>query len=150
MSSVSAVAIAFWCVAMVPHAAAAQNVDALTSDMARAVAEEGLIGVTWSRTTPEGVTLGAAGLRDRVRQIPMQPGNRVQVGSVAKSLLATGVLMLATEGRVDLDAPAARYLPGVVVDNPWSSDAPLLVRHLLDHTGGFQDVHLRPIPVRKA
>ena len=127
---------------MVPRGAAAQNVDALTSDMARAVAEEGLIGVTWSRIAPEGVTLGAAGLRDRVRQIPMQPGDRVQVGSIAKALLATGVLMLATEGRVDLDAPAARYLPGVVVDNPWSSDAPLLVRHLLDHTGGLEDVHL--------
>jgi hypothetical protein len=100
------------------------------------------VGVTWSLVTPAGVTVGAAGIRDRSRNTPMQPHDRVQVGSVAKTLIATGVLMLVTDGRVALDAPVTLYLPDVRIDNAWERDAPLLVRHLLDHTGGVADVHL--------
>ncbi|MBA3891361.1 MAG: beta-lactamase family protein [Gemmatimonadaceae bacterium] len=119
-----------------------QSGDSLTASVARALSDEGLVGVTWSLVTPDGVTLGAAGIRDRSRNVPMQPHDRVQVGSVAKTLIATGVLLLVSEGRVVLDAPVARYLPDVRIDNRWERDAPLLVRHLLDHTGGLADVHL--------
>lgn len=123
----------------------AQAPDALTARMARALAEEGLIGVTWSLVTPDSITLGAAGIRDRGRNTPMRADNRVQVGSVAKTIIATGVLVLVTEGRVNLDAQVSRYLPDLPIDNPWQHDAPLLVRHLLDHTGGLADVHLRQV-----
>ncbi|MDX2208349.1 MAG: serine hydrolase domain-containing protein [Gemmatimonadales bacterium] len=119
-----------------------QAPDSLTARMARALTEEGLVGVAWSLVTPDSVTLGAAGIRDLGRNTPMLADNRVQVGSVAKTIIATGVLVLATEGRVDLDAPVAHYLPRLPIDNPWQADAPLLVRHLLDHTGGLADVHL--------
>ncbi|MDZ4258831.1 MAG: serine hydrolase domain-containing protein [Gemmatimonadales bacterium] len=119
-----------------------QAPDSLTARMARALTEEGLVGVAWSLVTPDSVTIGAAGIRDLGRNTPMRADNRVQVGSVAKTIIATGVLVLATEGRVDLDAPVAHYLPRLPIDNPWQADAPLLVRHLLDHTGGLADVHL--------
>jgi CubicO group peptidase (beta-lactamase class C family) len=72
----------------------------------------------------------------------MSPDDRVQVGSVAKTLVATGVLALVTQGRVDLDAPVARYLPNVLIDNQWEPESPLRVRHLLDHTGGLDDARM--------
>jgi len=89
----------------------AQPGDSLTAAVARAIAEEGLVGATWSLVTPWGVTLGAAGLKDRVRNAPIGPHDRVQVGSVAKTFIATGMLRLVTEGLVALDAPVAQYLP---------------------------------------
>ena len=116
--------------------------DLLTNSIEAVVVEEGLVGATWALVTPEGTTIGAAGLNDASRQLSMSPDDRVQVGSVAKTLLATGVLQLVTLGRIDLDAPLARHLPEVPIENPWDPESPLRVRHLLDHTGGLDDARM--------
>jgi CubicO group peptidase (beta-lactamase class C family) len=116
--------------------------DPLTRSIESALVEEGLVGATWALVTPEGTTIGAAGLNDASRQRPMSPDDRVQVGSVAKALIATGVLRLVTLGRIDLDAPVARYLPRVPIENRWEPESPLRVRHLLDHTGGLDDARM--------
>jgi CubicO group peptidase (beta-lactamase class C family) len=116
--------------------------DLLTTSIETALVEEDLVGATWALVTPEGTTIGAAGLNDASRQRTMSPDDRVQVGSVAKALLATGVLRLVALGRIDLDAPVARYLPDVPIENRWESTAPLRVRHLLDHTGGLDDARM--------
>lgn len=118
----------------------ARQDDSLTAKVERAVAEEGLVGVTWSLVTPEGTRLGAAGTRNASLGTRLQPGDRMHVGSVAKTLVATGVLALVTEGRFVLDARVGELLPELRMVNPWDADAPLLVRHLLDHTGGLDDV----------
>jgi CubicO group peptidase (beta-lactamase class C family) len=116
--------------------------DVLKASVEAALVEEGLVGATWALVTPEGTSTGAAGLSDTSRQRPMSPDHRVQVGSVAKTLVATGVLMLVTQGRVDLDAPVAQYLPDAPIANRWEAEAPLRVRHLLDHTGGLDDARM--------
>jgi len=116
--------------------------DMLTASIEAALVEEGLVGATWALVTPEGTTIGAAGLNDASRQRAMLPDDRVQVGSVAKTLVATGVLALVTQGRVDLDAPVARYLPEVPIENRWESDAPL--RDGLTHPGGTLRLRHRP------
>ena len=61
---------------------------------------------------------------------------------MTKSLLATGVLRLATEGLVELDAPVSRYLPNLDFENPWKGRVVVSVRHLLDHTSGLNDAYL--------
>lgn len=61
-----------------------------------------------------------------------------RVGSVTKPLTALGVLVLVGRGLVELDAPAANYLPelsGVVY--PSKDSAPLTLRHMLTHTSGL-------------
>ena len=145
-------ALARWCAgaALVlalgaPTAQAAQTAttaDTLSTAVAAALAEEGLVGATWSLLTPQGVSVGAAGLKDASRNIPMSASDRMQIASIAKTFIATGVLRLVTEGRVELDAPLARYLPDAPIDNAWAASAPLTVRHLLDHTGGLDDARL--------
>lgn len=116
--------------------------DTLAQSIGAVLVEEGLVGATWALVTPEGTTVGAAGLKDVSHNVPLAPGDRMQLGSVAKTFIATGVLRLATEGRVELDAPLEQYLPGVPIENPWVSSAPLRVRHLLDHTGGLDDARM--------
>lgn len=110
--------------------------------MATAVAAEGLVGATWALVTPDGVITGAAGFKDLAQRTPMRADNRVQVGSITKTLTATGVLRLVTLGKVTLDAPLNTYLPDLPIRNPWERTAPLRVRHLLDHTNGLGDAHL--------
>ncbi len=107
------------------------------------LAEEGLTGIAWSLIGENGeASLGAAGLRDNPGRFDFTVDTRFHVGSLSKSLLATGVLRLATEGLIELDAPASRYLPYLAFDNPWAGASDVSVRHLLDHTSGLNDAQL--------
>lgn len=122
--------------------AAAPGMTALHADMERALQEEGITGAVWATVDSDGeIRTGAAGLSNVVTGGALAPDSKVHVGSVAKLLLATGVLQLVSAGRVDLDAPLGRYLPGLKFDNPWP-DQPVRVRHLLDHTAGLDDMRL--------
>jgi CubicO group peptidase (beta-lactamase class C family) len=112
----------------------------LQADIELALAEEGLTGIAWSIVGDSGeVSLGATGFRDNQTRTNFETDTRFHVGSLAKSLLATGILRLATEGRIELDAPVSRYLPNLTFDNQWAGIADVTVRHLLDHTSGLSD-----------
>lgn len=60
---------------------------------------------------------------------------KFRIGSVTKQFTAVLVLMLAEEGKVDLDATISTYWP----DSPASWDR-VTVRHLLHHTSGIPNV----------
>ncbi|HEY0154903.1 MAG TPA: serine hydrolase domain-containing protein [Longimicrobium sp.] len=123
--------------------AAGQDHRALADAMARGLREEGLVGAVWATVGADsGVSVGAAGRRRADRPEPLAATDRVQVGSVTKTLLATGILQLVTEGKLRLDAPVAAYLPQLEIVNPWAVSRPLLLRHLLDHTSGLDDARL--------
>ncbi|MFC5288996.1 serine hydrolase domain-containing protein [Actinokineospora guangxiensis] len=62
------------------------------------------------------------------RPVPLD--GRFRIGSVTKTIVATVVLQLVGEGRVGLDEPVSRYLPGLVDDR-------ITVRMLLGHTSGL-------------
>lgn len=113
---------------------------ALQDTMAQELTSQGLQGAVWSTLADGNVVTGAAGTRDARTDKPMQANDRVHVGSVAKTLLATGVLRLVTQGKLALDTPVAPLLPEIEFDNPWASTDPIRIRHLLDHTAGLDDV----------
>lgn len=71
----------------------------------------------------------------------MRPDHKVQVGSIVKPVLATGILRLITEGRLSLDSPVSELLPSLRFDNTWNASDPVRIRHLLDHTSGLDDIH---------
>ena len=122
-------------------AAAPPNLEA---ELARIVREEQLTGLAWAAVSPDApVALGAAGLKDA--SVAMQAGTRVHVGSVAKVVVAIGVLRLATEGRLALDAPVAGLLPNVRFDNRWAATRPVRVSHLLAHTAGLENARLSQV-----
>jgi D-alanyl-D-alanine carboxypeptidase len=63
---------------------------------------------------------------------------QVRIASNTKTFVATVVLQLVGEGRVELDAPIERYLPGVV-RGPGGDGNLITVRNLLQHTSGIPD-----------
>ncbi|MGK5075596.1 serine hydrolase domain-containing protein [Janthinobacterium sp. ZB1P44] len=135
--------------ATVAHAAA----PALEAEFAAGLKEEGLAGAVWSEVLPDGtVKVGASGLRDAARQVPMQADTRMQVGSVGKVALALGVLRLVSEDRLTLDTPLQQVLPELALRNPWLASDPVRIRHLLAHTSGLDNVRfwqafsLQPAP----
>ncbi|WP_250036971.1 serine hydrolase domain-containing protein [Paractinoplanes maris] len=73
-----------------------------------------------------------AGVADVKTGEPVRDGLRHRVGSITKTFVATTMLQLAGERRVDLDAPVRRYLP-------YDIDRSVTVRMLLNHTSGIGD-----------
>lgn len=110
------------------------------AEVERVLEEEQLTGAVWATIAPEGVSLGAAGIADAADSAPMSVENKVHVGSVAKTVLALGVLRLVTEGRLSLDAPVAELLPELRFDNPWADTDPIRVHHLLSQTSGLDNL----------
>ncbi|MBH1937760.1 beta-lactamase family protein [Streptomyces sp. AV19] len=80
-----------------------------------------------------GSWYGTAGVADRRTGAPVRPDDTFRAGSVTKAFVATAVLQLSAEGRVDLDRPVQDYLPGLLP----RSYAPVKVSQLLDHTSGL-------------
>ncbi|MGW5745159.1 serine hydrolase domain-containing protein [Amycolatopsis sp. NPDC003861] len=72
-----------------------------------------------------------SGTGDLATGKPFPRNGSFRAGSVTKTFVATVVLQLAAEGRVRLDAPVARYLPGLLPDGR------ITVRQLLQHTSGL-------------
>ena len=66
----------------------------------------------------------------------MTTDDYMRVQSISKSVTAWGVMTLAEQGRIDLDAPASRYLESwTLPDSPYPND--ITVRQLLTHTAGL-------------
>jgi D-alanyl-D-alanine carboxypeptidase len=86
---------------------------------------------------------GAAGPA-RPDGTPMRPETPYFVASVTKLFIATTVLQLAEQGRLELDASITRYLPPEVTGSLHRRDgidrtADITIRHLLGHTSGLPD-----------
>lgn len=130
------------CATALPAAAAASEPEPERARIASMLAQQGLTGASWMRLTPgQGVVTGATGVR-RAGGGEVQRSDRFQVGSIAKPVMAAGVLRLVTQGRLSLDAPLAQLLPQIALDNPWAATHPVRLRHLLDHTAGLEDAGL--------
>ncbi len=60
------------------------------------------------------------------------------LASASKSITALAIMQLVESGKVDLNAPVRRYLPGFRVADEAAS-ARITVRHLLHHTSGLPE-----------
>ena len=73
-------------------------------------------------------------MADRKTGAPTTPRDGLQgSGSVSKQFIATGIMLLAQDGRLRVDEPVSKYLEGT--PSSWSG---ITIRHLLTHTSGIQ------------
>jgi len=86
---------------------------------------------------------GISGLADVTGHAPVTADTAFALGSVSKTYTAALIVALAGDGKIDLGAPAATYLPTAKLDRH------ITVRMLLDHTSGLDDFFLHP-PIDKA
>ena len=75
----------------------------------------------------------AYGDRDREEKRPMERGTIFNIRSMTKPLTGVAVQMLVDEGKLRLDDPAAKYLPGFNNDKSKA----ITVEQLLQHRGGL-------------
>ena len=72
------------------------------------------------------------GYADVELRVPVTSETVFPVGSITKTMTGLAVTQLIAAGKIDLDAPAGKYVPGLPIP---ARDA--LVRHLLNHTSGL-------------
>jgi CubicO group peptidase (beta-lactamase class C family) len=71
------------------------------------------------------------GMADLEQAIPVTPETVFKIGSVSKQFLATGIMLLAQDGRLSVDDLIGKYFAG----SPESWGA-ITLRHFLTHTSG--------------
>ncbi len=64
---------------------------------------------------------------------PAKPQMRYSIGSISKQFTAAAILLLAEEGKLSLDDPVSKYVPGLTDGDQ------ITIRQLLSHTSGYQD-----------
>jgi CubicO group peptidase (beta-lactamase class C family) len=65
--------------------------------------------------------------------VPATPDLRYAIGSISKQFTAVAILLLQQDGKLRLDDPVSRFIPGLTRGNE------VTVRQLLSHTSGYQD-----------
>ncbi|MGH9672891.1 MAG: serine hydrolase domain-containing protein, partial [Bryobacteraceae bacterium] len=73
------------------------------------------------------------GLSDVENNVPAKAATVHRLGSISKPITAVAALQLYESGRLDLDAPVQKYVPGFPL-KPW----PITSRQLLGHLGGIR------------
>lgn len=104
----------------------------------RALADQRLVGaVVLVAQGGRLVYRRAAGMADREQKRPMLEDALFRLASVSKPIVSAAALVLAAQGRLELDAPVARYLPYFLPALEDGSVPTITVRHLMTHTAGL-------------
>ena len=99
----------------------------------------------WDSTTAPGCAVGidragsprftrAFGSADLEHGIPNRPETIFESGSISKQLTAAATVLLALDGKLDLEDDVRKYVPELP-----AYEKPVTIRHLLNHTSGLRD-----------
>ncbi|MCP4570803.1 MAG: beta-lactamase family protein [bacterium] len=111
---------------------ASVNSDEVPS-LAVAVAQDGR--VIWSE---------AFGWADRENKVPATTSTIYAVGSLSKSITATGLMVLVDRGQIDLDDSVYEYLGDAAPADYLGASELLKVKHIVTMTGGIAHLWLQP------
>ncbi|MFI7145565.1 serine hydrolase domain-containing protein [Nonomuraea sp. NPDC050022] len=114
----------------VPEAAAGQDRPELRKAIEEIV-ESGFLAVSLRVHDERGEWAGSAGVAELGGTAKPPVNGHARIGSNTKTFTATLVLQLVAEGKIELDTPAADYLP------EFGLDRRITVRMLLQHTSGL-------------
>ena len=79
----------------------------------------------------------AYGYADVENKRKATPDSIYLLASVTKPMLATGLMKLVDDGKIDLDAPANSYLPKAKIRSYAGDAKRIKIRHLANHTSGI-------------
>ena len=103
----------------------------------------------------------AAGKLDLAHELPLRPDAIFNIASMTKPITSVAIMMLREQGKLALDDPVAKYLPGFeqlrvitkfnLTDGSYETEPAkrsMTLRHLLTHTSGIGYAFSSPIVAR--
>lgn len=126
--------------------AAAQPYDELLASRFRAA--EALIDAQLTREAAPGAAIGVVhdqsliwshqfGVESLETNAPVTDDTLFSICSVSKLFTGVATMNLVEEGLLELDAPVARYLDGVMPSDATGAEEPVTVRNILAHVSGL-------------
>lgn len=122
----------------------AQSTDELRQQLEKILKDTHTPGVSVAivhKDGPEWVT--GIGQADVASGRPVTPETLFRIGSTSKAFSSLSILMLADQGKVSLTDSVHKLVPEVWFENPWEATDPIRVVNVLEHTTGWDDLHLR-------
>ncbi len=101
-------------------------------DWLQAASKKGFSGSVLAAKGGKVVAAIGVGHADLAGKVPNTPATLFEVASFSKQFTAAAAVRLAEQGKLKLDDPIAKHLPGVP-----ENCAAITVRHLLQHTSGI-------------
>lgn len=121
----------------------AQNTIELKKSIKKLLIQEKIVGAVWSTISQNGIiAVDSYGYKNNQTREIIAANTKMNVGSVSKTVLAAGILRMATLGLLKLDDPVKKYLPDLPINNQWNNTNNVTIRHLLDNTSGLTDAKI--------
>jgi len=122
---------------------APQTLDELKAAIGRILMETKTPGAGLAIAARDRILLAdGIGKADVAAGRPATADTLFRIGSVSKAFASLSILQLVEQGRLQLTDPVRRYAPDVAFQNPWESTDPVRIVNLLEHTTGWDDLHL--------
>jgi len=110
-------------------------------DLARLVEERrrelGIPGAAFGVIKNGQIQMRGFGITNIDDPRPVMPDTAFELASLSKTVTATAAMRLVEQGKLDLDAPVRRYLPGFQVQDQQATAA-VTVRNLVTHAPGWE------------
>ena len=125
----------------------------MTSSIEKLIDDKEIAGaVTIVARRGKVVHFVAQGMQDIAAAKPMAKNSLFRIYSMTKAVISVGAMILVEEGKLDLDIPAATYIPalGEMNVDGKPQERPMTLRDLLRHTAGFPNNVTTDRALRKA
>jgi CubicO group peptidase (beta-lactamase class C family) len=88
---------------------------------------------------------GGVGYANVEDSIPVTDNHLFRLGSISKTMTTLSLLTLVENNTLNLETPVLDIDPNLPIENKWRNTDPITVEHLLEHTAGFDDMHMHAI-----
>src|ERR1019366_4308514 len=122
----------------------AQSITELRQQLEKILADTHTPGVSVAivhRDGPEWVA--GVGKSDVATNHATTDDTLFRIGSTSKAFVSLSILKLVNEGKLSLMDPVHKLVPEIWFENRWEATDPVRVVDLLEHTTGWDDMHLR-------
>ncbi len=119
------------------------NIQELKAAIAKLIEEKDVPAVGIAMIDETGpVWIGALGKANLENNVAADEDSLFRIGSTSKMFVALSVLKLVEQGKLSLSDKVSDLVPDIAFENQWSDTNPIRVVHLLEHTTGWDDIHL--------
>lgn len=121
-----------------------QTLEELESRIEKVLEQNNAPGAAFVLTDRDNILwVGALGTADMESGREVTEETMFRVGSVSKSFTALTILRLQEKGLISLEDKLKDLAPETATTNPWEQTNPIRIKHLLEHTAGYDDLSLR-------
>lgn len=114
--------------------------DELRDALAAQVDQHGVAGAAAGVLVDGETHRACVGVTNTEHPLDVTDTTLFQVGSITKTFVSAGIMLLAEEGKLSLEDPVGRHLPSLRDRTGLDTDA-MTIEHLLSHQAGFDGDH---------